>query len=52
MQPPAASEGSRCACLSVFISCVLWLMGGGGVIQEQHSRLSEAKAENMEVSES
>lgn len=50
MQPPAASEGSRCACLSVFISCVLWLMGG--VIQEQHSRLSEAKAENMEVSES
>lgn len=29
MQPPAVSKGSRCTCLSVFISCVLWLNVGG-----------------------
>lgn len=42
MQPPAVSKGSRCTCLSVFISCVLWLKRWG-MIQEQRSRQTEAK---------
>lgn len=47
MQPAAVSEGSRCTCLSVFISCVLWLTEVGVVVVVvvvvQSSRLTEGK---------